>query len=218
MSDINASSTAVLNRKRFLIVVASLVLAFCFWYIAFEAPFSNFWIKMGIATICLAAISIAFAGKQRSELFRFRPRHILIGVGSAVVLYAVFWLGNLVLDLVSNAAKASISSVYGPRSTLPLGVIAAILLLITSPAEEIFWRGMSQRFFMERLSPWGGFWIGTLCYAGAHVVTLNVPLILAAFTAGFMWGLIYRFERSLVPGIISHSLWAVAIFVVFPVA
>lgn len=218
MSNPKLAPTATLDRKRLLVVVASLVLAFCFWYVAFEAPFSNFWIKMGVATLCLATISIAFAGNRRRELFRFRPRHILIGVGSAILLYGVFWIGNLVLDLISGAAKASISSVYGPRSTLPLGIIAAILLLVTSPAEEIFWRGMSQRFFMERFSPWGGFWIGTLFYAGAHLVTLNVPLILAAFTAGFMWGLIYRFERSLVPGIISHSLWAVAIFVVFPVA
>jgi CAAX protease family protein len=218
MNESTLKQTGASNQKRIAFVVASLLVALVFWYVAFEAPFSNFWVKMAVATLCIAAISLFFAGGRARELFRFRPRHIGIGIGSAAVLYGVFWVGKLLLTAVSPLAQSSISSVYAPRSSVPLAVIALILLFVTSPAEEVFWRGMIQRFFMERTSPWLGFVLGTLCYTGVHVVTLNVPLILAAFTAGFVWGIIYRFERSLVPVIISHSLWATTIFVLFPVS
>lgn len=207
-----------LHPKGWTLIVASYLLGLVLWWIAFEAKFSNFWVKMGIATVIIAAISLFFAGSEARKLFVFRPRHILIGVGSAVVLYFLFWLGKIVLTALFPSTSVSISSIYAPRSTVPLPIIALLLLFVTSPAEEIFWRGMLQRFFMNRWTPSGGFAVGTLCYAGVHVVTLNVPLILAALTAGFVWGLIYRFEKSLVPGIISHSLWATAIFVFFPMS
>lgn len=217
MSDETASAST--KGKGWPIIIASYILGLILWWIAFEAPFSNFWLKMGIATVIIATISLFYAGKEvRRQLFSFKPRHIIIGIGSAVVLYFLFWLGKIVLEAVFPSSSMSISSIYAPRSTVPLPIIALLLLFVTSPAEEIFWRGMLQRFFTKKWGSWGGFAAGTLVYAGVHTVTLNVPLILAAFTAGFVWCLIYRYEKSIIPGIISHSLWATAIFVVFPMA
>ena len=206
------------RSKGWPIVIASIILGVIFWWIVFEAHFSNFWVKMAVATVIISTISLFFAGPEAKNLFAFRPRHIIIGVGSAVVLYFVFVLGKLILTAIFPGASGSISSVYAPRTTVPLPIIALLLLFVTSPAEEIFWRGMIQRFFMKKWGAWPGFIAGTLCYMGVHIVTLNVPLILAALTAGFVWGLIYRYEKSIVPGIISHSLWATAIFVLFPVS
>ena len=218
MSDQAESQSSSSKTNGWPVVIASIVLGLVFWWIVFEAHFSNFWVKMAVATIIISAISLFFAGPEVKHLFKFRPRHVLIGIGSAILLYFLFWLGKIILTALFPSSGASISSVYAPRSSVPLPIIALLLLFVTSPAEEIFWRGMIQRFFMIKWNPWVGFIAGTLCYAGVHVVTLNVPLILAAFTAGFVWGLIYRFEKSLIPGIISHSLWATAIFVLFPVS
>jgi hypothetical protein len=206
------------QAKGWPIVIASIILGIVFWWIVFEAKFSNFWVKMAVATVIISGISLFFAGPDVRKLFTFRPRHIIIGVGSAIVLYFVFVLGKIILTAIFPSAGGSISSVYAPRTSVPLPIIAVLLLFVTSPAEEIFWRGMIQRFFMIKWGPWLGFVAGTVCYMGVHIVTLNVPLILAALTAGFVWGLIYRYEKSLIPGIISHSLWATAIFVLFPVS
>lgn len=218
MSDMSAEEGPVPKVKGWPIVIASVLLGLVFWWIVFEAKFSNFWVKMAVATIVISTISLFFAGPEAKRLFTFRPRHIVIGAGSAIVLYFVFVLGKLILTSIFPSAGGSISSVYAPRTSVPLPVIAALLLFVTSPAEEIFWRGMVQRFLMIKWGPWLGFIAGTVCYMGVHIVTLNLPLILAALTAGFVWGLIYRYEKSLIPGIISHSLWATAIFVLFPVS
>lgn len=218
MSDNSQVERAGKTSKGWPIVIASIVLGLVFWWIVFEASFSNFWVKMAVATVIISTISLFFARPDAKKLFEFRPRHLVIGVGSAVVLYFVFVLGKIILTAVFPSAGGSISSVYAPRTTVPLPIIAILLLFVTSPAEEIFWRGMIQRFFMKKWGPWPGFIAGTVCYMGVHIVTLNIPLILAALTAGFVWGLIYRYEKSLIPGIISHSLWAVTIFVLFPVS
>ena len=218
MSDNTKEAGFGSKTKGWPIVIASVILGLVFWWIVFEAKFSNFWVKMAVATVIISGISLFFAAPDVRKLFTFRPRHVAIGVGSAIVLYFVFVLGKLILTAIFPSAGGSISSVYAPRTTVPLPIIAVLLLFVTSPAEEIFWRGMVQRFFMIKWGPWVGLIAGTACYMGVHIVTLNVPLILAALTAGFVWGLIYRYEKSLIPGIISHSLWATAIFVLFPVS
>ncbi|MEK6655039.1 MAG: CPBP family glutamic-type intramembrane protease [Thermodesulfobacteriota bacterium] len=49
-----------------------------------------------------------------------------------------------------------------------------------------------------------------------HAVSLNPMLILAAGVCGLYWGLLYQREQNLIPLIISHSLWDLLIFVLFP--
>ncbi|MBD3309268.1 CPBP family intramembrane metalloprotease, partial [candidate division KSB3 bacterium] len=98
----------------------------------------------------------------------------------------------------------------------PAWGIALLLLVVTSPAEEIFWRGVVQRSLMRKLPPFQGFFLAALCYAGVHLCTLNLPLVLAAFMAGVFWGGLYIAQKSLVPVIISHALWSVTVFLIFP--
>jgi membrane protease YdiL (CAAX protease family) len=43
-------------------------------------------------------------------------------------------------------------------------------------------------------------------------------LLVAAGVCGLFWGLLYWREQNLIPVIISHSLWDVMIFVLFPMA
>ena len=50
------------------------------------------------------------------------------------------------------------------------------------------------------------------------MVALNFMLLVAAAICGLFWGLIYQRERSLVPVIISHSLWDLIIFVLYPLS
>jgi len=205
------------ERKAARVALFSLPVALAFWYIIFVLPFSNFWPKMAVATILLAATSVIASRHLLGELFAVRPRHIVIGVASAVFLYGVFWLGKVVLTAVLPTASGSIGAVYATGTGIPPGVIALLLLFVSSPSEEIYWRGFIQRILAGRLGRWGGYALAVLLYTGVHIVTLNLPLILAAFTASLVWGWIFAREGSIVPGIISHSLWATTIFVIAPV-
>lgn len=206
------------SRSSVSLIVGSLALAFALWYGVFGWTGGIFWVKIALAAAILAGISLAAMGSSRVQLEGIKARDIKLGLASAVLLYAVFWLGKVVLTaLFPDVASSEIDRVYAPRNETSLWIIGALLLFVTGPSEEIYWRGYLQRVLMQRVGPASGWLLATLAYALVHIWTLNVPLMLAAFTAGLVWGWIYLVERRLLPVIISHAVWSAAIFVVLPV-
>ncbi|MBZ4652933.1 MAG: hypothetical protein JG781_271 [Peptococcaceae bacterium] len=198
------------------IALFSILLAALFWYLTFSVQLVNFWLSMSLAAAILTLLAIRFGGLPftREE---FTLRAVLIGLGSAVLLYLLFWLGNFFSQLLFNFAKPQISSIYEIRNQAEAILISLILLFITSPGEELFWRNFLQRWAMERFREPTGWLLGSMIYAGVHISSGNFMLIMAALMAGLFWGYIYWREKSVVPVMISHALWTVGIFVLFPV-
>jgi membrane protease YdiL (CAAX protease family) len=203
-------------RREAVLFVLALILAFGFWYLIFVAPWGVFWVKMAAGAGLLGVISLLAVPGGPSSLLAFRPGHVGLGVISAGLLYGVFWVGRLILVRIWAGGGQAVGSVYAPRESFPLWAITLLLLLLTGPAEEIFWRGFIQRYLAKRLGDLAGVAIATVLYAAVHLWTANPALILAALVAGVAWGGLFVRTRSLLPGIISHSLWGVAIFVIWP--
>ena len=191
-------------------------MAVVLWGWAFGLSEGNFWVKIALSAILLALISIWAMGGERARLFSFRRHHLWLGIGSAVLLYLVFWLGKAILTALLPFASAEIADMYAKRSDLSPLTIALLLLAVTGPAEEIYWRGLLQRVLVRRIGPMVGLFLASLIYALVHIWTLNLSLMLGAFTAGLVWGWLFLVERSLVPVIVSHSLWSAVVFVVAP--
>lgn len=204
------------SRSSVALIVGSLALAFGLWYAVFGWSGGNFWVKIALAAALLAVISLAAMGASRVQLQGIKARDVKLGLSSAILLYVVFWLGKLILTAVFPESGGDIDRVYASRAETSDWIIALLLLLVTGPSEEIYWRGYLQRVLMQRVGPASGWLLATLAYALVHIWTLNVPLMLAAFTAGLVWGWIYLVERRLLPVIISHAVWSVAIFVILP--
>ena len=96
-------------------------------------------------------------------------------------------------------------------------LIFLLLFFITGPGEEIFWHGFLQDRLMARWGNVAGYLITTSVYAGVHLFSWNLLLILAALVAGAFWGLLYLWKRNLLIQIISHSFWSTVIFAVVPI-
>jgi len=144
-------------------------------------------------------------------------RMIVYGVVSGLLLYGFFYFGFQVIKSTSSLAQG-VSSVYGLRLSKPAYVIASLLCFPIAPGEEIYWRGLVQRRLTERIGPRVGVVMAAAAYALVHLPTLNPTLILTAFIGGLVWGELYQLTDSLIPGIISHALWDVLIFVILPLA
>ena len=185
-----------------------------FWIFAVEA--GNFWIKLTISACILASSAFALTGRDTSKLLKMRLSDIPIGLLSAVVLYGVFFVGNIVLTALFPSAEAGINGVYEPKSTLPSLWVGALLLCLTAVAEEVFWRGFVQRLFVEKTSSPIGILIGVAFYSGVHAWTLNGPLIVAAGVAGALWAIQYHLLRRLPSVILSHAVWSTCVFLFFP--
>lgn len=206
------------EKAELVAVAVTLPLAFALWYGTFAVDAGNFWVKIAFSAAILGIISLWTMGAVREQLLTIKKRHISLGIASAVILYVIFWLGKGILTSLYAAAPSEIGSLYSRREVLSPWLIVPLLLLVTGPAEEIYWRGLLQRVLVQRIGPMSGLLLAAVCYALVHIWTLNTALVLAAFTAGLIWGWLYLVERSLVPVIISHALWSVTIFVLLPLA
>jgi uncharacterized protein YbjT (DUF2867 family)/membrane protease YdiL (CAAX protease family) len=91
-----------------------------------------------------------------------------------------------------------------------------ITLVLIVAAEEVFWRGVVARFFMERFGVALGILAGAVLYTVAHAVTLNPLLFAAALGCGVYWGLLAAITDDLTAPIVSHLLWDVMILFVTP--
>ena len=197
-------------------VLFTVVLAFLFWYLTFVVKWTNFWLSMSLAVTVLTGLSFMWGGSplKKSD---FTISHALIGIGSAAVLYGVFWTGNLLSQAIFHFAKPEITSIYGIRHEGDRTIIALVLLFLTSPGEELFWRAFLQGWAKRRFGDFRGWLVAAAIYGAVHILSGNVMLTLAAFTAGLFWGYLYWRSGSIFACIVSHALWTVSIFILWPV-
>ncbi len=205
-------------RKTLIPIGVALVL----WFVMFSpwtAPHLNFWLTMALSGVILTSMSLAFSPELRSALKEnFRVSDIPLGVAIGALLWGVFWVGDKVAVWMFPFADGEIGSIYAMRDGMDYLTIGLLLLFVVGPAEEIFWRGFVQERLGQRWSPTLGFIITTAIYALAHIWSLNFMLIVAAGVAGGVWGLLYRlFPKRLWALVISHAVWDVAVFLVFPI-
>ncbi len=197
-------------------VWATAGLAACFWFATFYLSFSVFWIKIGFSAACLALIAIRLQPQLVKSL---RPdcKALIQGVVSAVILWGIFWCGKQVSTLLFPFAGGQIGAIYGKGAGFSRWGVFFLLLLVTGPAEEIYWRGFLQQNLMARYGAVRGWLAATAVYALVHIWSFNFMLIGAAAVAGAFWGLCYWRWGRLAPVVISHSLWSAFVFSVVPI-
>ncbi len=190
-------------------------LALGLWAWAFAVPAGNFWIKISLSALVLAAVSLRARRRILFEL-RFDGRAVGLGLAAAAALYGVFAAGRLVSLQLFGFAGHQIGAVYAKGAGTPEWVIALLLFFVTGPSEEIFWRGFLQRGLQERLGGGTGYLLATGLYAGVHLCSMNFMLIGAAAVAGAFWGAFYWRTGNLAAAVISHSVWSTVIFAFLP--
>ncbi len=208
-------------------LTAAIVIAFLLWFVMFSqwtAPHLNFWWAMTFSACVLILLSRSWRNvlnpSKLPSLWRgwgrlFSPLFEAIIIAS--LLYLLFWIGDKLSQELFTFARPQVDSIYQMKDGTPSWLIALLLLFIIGPAEELFWRGYVQRTLTQRWTANAGFVVTTLIYTAVHLPSMNFMLIMAAFTCGFCWGLLYRLFPQHFPAIVlSHALWDAAAFVWFP--
>src|SRR5512143_3343403 len=133
-----------------------------------------------------------------------------------MLLYGVFAAGQGTALRIFPFAAAGIGHVYALREGVPLLRILLLIGIVIGPGEEIFWRGFFQESAGTTTSRSYGFALTVLLYTAVHLASGNIMLVLAAAVCGLFWGWLYFRYRSPLLNAISHTVWDVAVFVVFP--
>lgn len=194
--------------------MAGVAFAAAAWPYVFRARRGNFWTRMTLASGGLGL----FALTVRPELRRDLPelRDVAGGLVSAAGLYAIFQVGDRLARRIMPTGEADIEQVYRFRTLASKPLIAALLVTVIAPSEELFWRGLVQHALMQRFGTVRGTLAGTAAYGGVHVGSGNLTLSGAATVAGGYWGTEYALRPRLGPLLVSHILWDVWIFLIQP--
>lgn len=197
-------------------VCGTLALAAFFWWVNFGLHWVNFMVGMGTAASVLALLSFWFAGvpMKRTE---WTGRAVLIGLVSAALLYAIFALGNTLSGWLFRFAPHQVS---WPSTISAMKVRRSPWrwYCFSSPAPP-------RRFLAAASSSAGSCTAsaerpdGSLRCAftpGVHVFSGNPHVGHGRPDGGPVLGLALLETGSLVPCILSHAFWTVAVFILWP--
>ncbi|GAB6012157.1 CPBP family intramembrane glutamic endopeptidase [Viscerimonas tarda] len=200
-------------------ICIAIIIAATLWFVMFSPwtkVFHNFWSVMALSAGILIVLSARFA-KDWKKQFRFNAKDIITGVASAALLYGIFYAGNEISQLLFDFSEKQVSNVYAIKEGQNPVILASLLLFWVGPAEEIFWRGYIQRTLAGKKGEIAAVVISTLVYALVHIWSFNFMLVMAALVCGGFWGLLYMKNKNLLTVLVSHAVWDVAIFILFPI-
>ncbi|MBK9757194.1 MAG: NAD(P)H-binding protein [Nannocystis sp.] len=196
------------GRLLWLVPLAALLIA------GLRAVTPDIWRCMLLANLVLIPAALFGLRLPWRALLRPGLSYMLVGTAAAALLYGLAWLAALGLRAVPGAAgQLAALNLWG--ELLPLWQALPILLLVVF-GEELFWRAGVALPVAARLGPWWGCAASALAFTLAHL-RVGPPLLwLAAFGCGFVWAWMVVRWRSVVPGLVCHALWDVAVVFVAP--
>jgi membrane protease YdiL (CAAX protease family) len=149
---------------------------------------------------------------------RLRPTRRLVAMGllSGLALYALSLVGALVARQTPLWPRVR-SVVELTRTTAP-GLLAALVIVLgTSPSEEVLWRGA---VFARLTRRYGAGWRPVVLCAVAYAAFVGLSgspvLPLAALVCGTVWARQRQVTGSLVPSLVSHALWSLLMYLYVP--
>ena len=202
-------------------VAAAIVVAAIAFTLLFTGVTFDFWWQMALTVAGLCLLSYVIDPSGFREMLRpgdvSLPKAIVLGVLSAAVLYGIFYVGHIVSGHIFGFARDNVAAVYTLKQGRSVWLIAPLMALVIGPGEEIFWRGYVQRS-LSKPCPCLGLILSVAAYTAVHLASWNLMLLGAAFVCGAFWGLLYLRYRSIWLNIISHTVWDITVFLIFPFA
>ena len=135
-------------------IVFAAAVAALLWFLMFSpwtGPHLPFWPTMAISSGILLTLSWQlFPGWCKGLRMTFAQ--VCLGIAIAAALWGVFWVGDKLSSMWFSFARGEVDSIYALKDGASKWWLAAQLLLLTGPAEEIFWRGCLQRAIGEKLA------------------------------------------------------------------
>ncbi len=180
----------------------------------------DFWWWMSLSVALLVSFGFfsdkSYSGIILKDLREGLQKKIGLGILSAGLLYALFFVGNEISRMLFPFAGTEINLVYGFKQNVSALRIILLMVFVIGPGEELFWRGYLQRLWQNRSGKIMGFVFASALYALVHVASGNIMLVFSAGLCGLFWGFLYLRYRSVLLICVSHTLWDLLIFVFFP--
>ena len=171
------------------------------------------WAVLLLASAAMAAVAMMRMPRHQ-DLLMTHQGLVVLGVGSGVALFVAFIvLLPIVLAIgpLESGAREVLHRAAG------IGAIGApVLFVVIAAAQELFWRGYVQTRLAFEIGDRRAYRVTVVAYAAAYLFALNAAVLLAALAAGTLWSWIRLRTGSLVPGIVSHVVFLLLMYSLYP--
>jgi hypothetical protein len=180
--------------------------------------FANTWLVTGLAgamAIALARFVDATALRRRLEP---APAPVVLGLAVGLAMVAATFLIWPLLERGMPALGGAIAQAYRPLSDWPgaRGAVPVIALVVI--AEELVWRGVLIEHLEARSVGVRRIALAAAIYASTQLATGSILLVCVALACGAAWTALRLYTGSLLAPLLAHLVWALAVFVVRPLA
>jgi hypothetical protein len=211
---IGPKAGASLTGRRF---AAGLVLVLASMVVLMLVPPDLFVAATFLATTCMILAALSLGGYR--AMLRPSPKSTIVGLVIAALLYLVFIGGNAGIAAMHpfGIGASNENSIYSliasPGNSL---VLQLLVLLFDALGYESYFRGVLQTRLGEKVG--GAAPVATAAIdAGVHVLSMNPLWVASTFIVDTLWGLGYRYTKDLTGNVVSHFVWDILIFVLFPI-
>ena len=183
--------------------------------VLFSVPAGYFIAATFLSTSCMVGVGCALGLRWRE---RPRAKAVLTGLASAAILYVVFAAGNAAIMTVhtpgiSSSNAASIYSLIASPGNS--AYLQAAVLVFDSAGYESFFRGVVQARLKPSMGPWAAPTVAAFD-AAVHIITMNPLWVATTFVADLVWGLTFHYSGRLSASFVSHLVWDISVFILFP--
>jgi uncharacterized protein len=192
-----------------------LIIGFILSHVLFFFTFDHhlvFWYMLAGTMLLLISYSIVMENVDDEVPLE---TYLIYGSISGLLLFVLFSFGNYLFELFRIPIQDDISRLNERYSPTFFWHFLS-LMLITVPGAEIFWRGFILKRLLNYFSAWGSIFISSLMYASVTLYTGEWLIFLTLFFSAILWGLLYVWKRSIPLVIVSHLVFDLFIFILYP--
>jgi len=140
---------------------------------------------------------------------------LLVGAASGIVLFLATRIFVAIAAHWGPFAR-HVEKAYQEAADEPVRTALILSLLVSVPAEEIFYRGLAQRTLADTSLGAGGAAVVVLVlYLIGNLPSRSLPIIAGAVVGGAVWGALAWWSGGLAAPLASHVLWT-GLMLVFP--
>lgn len=192
-------------------LILSLLLVYALTWITFSND-KVFWYFYTFTILFLMSIAFYYA-KIEDELKTFQ--YFILGIIFGTLTYILMLVGYKLIDIAPFTSTKSVDAFvtkFGPSTIWHY----LLLLLIIAPGEELFWRGFIQQQLKKYLSPTYAIIVSAALFGFSLIFSGFWYVMLGAFVAGLVFGLLYEWKKSMPLIILAHITMLVLLLLVFP--
>lgn len=203
-----------MSKRRTILTISIATITFACAVLFRESV--NPWISTTAAALFSLLLATPHAKREVRALFEVKGSAVFVAAALGALLAGLTHGAYRLADTYAPVLTAGVPDLYaaieanpGPRLAIPLVVIIVF-------AEEVIWRGLVIHKLKEKLASVWVFFAAVALYVVPQIASGSWELVLAATVLGGIFGWQRMASGRLADPLVTHLVWTITVFCVFP--